>query len=93
MTAHVLVTLRSRAFAINSPDDLAQRLRRLKDQPGDKVIVVEGIYSMLGDSAPLREFAAVKREAGAYLVVDEAHSLGVLGATGRGLAPPRSCRG
>lgn len=73
-------------FRHNSPDDLANRLRRLKDEPGDKVIVVEGIYSMLGDTAPLREFAAVKREYGAYLIVDEAHSLGVLGATGRGLA-------
>ncbi len=73
-------------FRHNSPEDLANRLRRLKDVPGDKVIVVEGIYSMLGDTAPLKEFAAVKREYGAYLVVDEAHSLGVLGATGRGLA-------
>jgi 8-amino-7-oxononanoate synthase len=72
-------------FRHNSPEDLAQRLRRLADVPGDKIIVVEGIYSMLGDSAKLREFAAVKRESGAYLIVDEAHSLGVLGATGRGL--------
>jgi 8-amino-7-oxononanoate synthase len=72
-------------FRHNSPEDLAQRLRRLADVPGDKIIVVEGIYSMLGDSAPLREFAAVKREWGAYLIVDEAHSLGVLGDTGRGL--------
>jgi 8-amino-7-oxononanoate synthase len=73
-------------FRHNNPDDLANRLRRLADMPGDKIIVVEGIYSMLGDTAPLREFAAVKREWGAYLVVDEAHSLGVLGETGRGLA-------
>ena len=73
-------------FRHNDPDDLAKRLRRLADTPGDKVIVVEGIYSMLGDTAPLREFAQIKRETGAYLVVDEAHSLGVLGATGRGLA-------
>jgi 8-amino-7-oxononanoate synthase len=73
-------------FRHNSPEDLSQRLRRLADVPGDKIIVVEGIYSMLGDSAPLREFAAVKRETGAYLIVAEAHSLGVLGQTGRGLA-------
>ncbi|GGF47358.1 8-amino-7-oxononanoate synthase [Aliidongia dinghuensis] len=73
-------------FRHNDPDDLANRLRRLGDTPGDKIVVVEGIYSMLGDAAPLREFAAVKREWGAYLVVDEAHSLGVLGQTGRGLA-------
>ncbi len=73
-------------FRHNDPDDLARRLRRLGSAEGDKIVVVEGIYSMLGDTAPLREFAQVKRELGAYLVVDEAHSLGVLGETGRGLA-------
>jgi 8-amino-7-oxononanoate synthase len=72
-------------FRHNDPDDLYRRLRYLADKPGDKLIVVEGIYSMLGDVAPLKEFAAVKRETGAYLLVDEAHSLGVLGENGRGL--------
>jgi 8-amino-7-oxononanoate synthase len=73
-------------FRHNDPDDLYRRLKHLADRPGEKLIVVEGIYSMLGDVAPLREFAAVKRETGAYLLVDEAHSLGVLGEHGRGLA-------
>jgi 8-amino-7-oxononanoate synthase len=73
-------------FRHNDPEDLARRLRRLAGVPGDKVVVVEGIYSMLGDTAPLRELVDVKREWGAYLVIDEAHSLGVLGETGRGLA-------
>jgi 8-amino-7-oxononanoate synthase len=73
-------------FRHNDPDDLYKRLRRLNDQPGDKIIVVEGLYSMLGDTAPVKEIAAVKRETGAYLVVDEAHSMGVLGENGRGLA-------
>ena len=73
-------------FRHNNPDDLYKRLKRLEGMPGDRLIVVEGIYSMLGDTAPLKEFAAVKRETGAYLLVDEAHSLGVLGETGRGLA-------
>jgi 8-amino-7-oxononanoate synthase len=72
-------------FKHNDPNDLAARLKRLENDPGNKVIVVEGIYSMLGDTAPLKEIAAVKREYGAYLLVDEAHSLGVLGAGGRGL--------
>ncbi len=73
-------------FRHNDPDDLARRLRRLEGQGGCRLIVVEGIYSMLGDRARLAEIAQVKRETGAYLLVDEAHSLGVLGARGRGLA-------
>ena len=73
-------------FRHNDPDDLYRRLKLLSGRPGQKLIVVEGIYSMLGDLAPLREIAAVKRETGAYLLVDEAHSLGVLGEHGRGLA-------
>ncbi|MCZ6829488.1 MAG: aminotransferase class I/II-fold pyridoxal phosphate-dependent enzyme [Gammaproteobacteria bacterium] len=73
-------------FKHSNPDDLAKRLRRLGDRTSNTLIVVEGIYSMLGDVAPLKEIAAVKREYGGYLFVDEAHSLGVLGATGRGAA-------
>jgi len=73
-------------FRHSDPDDLYKRLRRLRDVPGSKLVVVEGIYSMLGDLAPLREIAQVKREMGAYLMVDEAHSMGVLGEHGRGLA-------
>jgi 8-amino-7-oxononanoate synthase len=73
-------------FRHNDPDDLYKRLRRLEGVPGDKLIVVEGIYSMMGDTAPLREIVEVKRQTGAYLLVDEAHSMGVLGERGRGLA-------
>ncbi len=72
-------------FRHNDVDDLAKRLRRLKERATRTLIVVEGIYSMLGDMAPLREIAALKQEHGAYLLVDEAHSLGVLGDHGRGL--------
>lgn len=73
-------------FRHNDPDDLDRRLGRLQEQGECKLIVVEGIYSMLGDWAPLAEFAEIKRRHGAYLLVDEAHSLGVLGANGRGAA-------
>ncbi|MFZ5835929.1 MAG: serine palmitoyltransferase [Pseudomonadota bacterium] len=72
-------------FRHNDADDLARRIGRLKGKPGCRIIVTEGIYSMLGDTAPLREIAAVKRATGAYLIVDEAHSMGVLGTRGRGL--------
>jgi 8-amino-7-oxononanoate synthase len=73
-------------FRHNDPDDLYKRLRRLEGLPGDKLVVVEGIYSMMGDTAPLKEIVDVKRQTGAYLLVDEAHSMGVLGERGRGLA-------
>ena len=73
-------------FRHNDPNDLEKRLKRLGDRVANTLIVVEGIYSMLGDRAPLADIAAVKEEYGAFLLVDEAHSLGVLGEKGRGLA-------
>jgi len=73
-------------FRHNEADDLDRRLRRLPEDGGARLIIAEGIYSMLGDRAPLAAFVEVKRRHGAYLMVDEAHSMGVLGRTGRGLA-------
>ena len=73
-------------FKHSDPDDLAKRLRRLGDRAGQALIIAEGIYSMLGDVAPLQEIAAVKREYGGYLLLDEAHSMGALGESGRGAA-------
>jgi 8-amino-7-oxononanoate synthase len=72
-------------FKHNDPASLAARLRRLDKEPGNKLVVVEGIYSMLGDTAPLKEFVQVTKRHGAYIMVDEAHSLGALGEHGRGL--------
>lgn len=72
-------------FKHNDARDLDRRLARLGDG-SNKLVVIEGIYSMLGDRAPLSDIAGVCKKHGAYLLVDEAHSLGVLGATGRGLA-------
>jgi 8-amino-7-oxononanoate synthase len=77
-------------FKHNDPASLDARLRRLKDRdegdkPGNRLVVLEGIYSMLGDSAPLKEFIAVCKKHGAYVLIDEAHSLGALGENGRGL--------
>jgi len=73
-------------FRHNDPADLAKRMRRLGAEAADVLIVVEGVYSMLGDRAPLREFVEVKRQFGATLLVDEAHSMGVLGEKGRGVS-------
>ncbi|WP_084621515.1 serine palmitoyltransferase [Luteibacter yeojuensis] len=73
-------------FRHNDAADLGKRLRRLGDKAAGTLVVVEGVYSMLGDRAPLREFVDVAKQYGAVLMVDEAHSLGVLGAKGRGVA-------
>ncbi|MDI2091002.1 serine palmitoyltransferase [Commensalibacter oyaizuii] len=73
-------------FRHNDADDLRKRLRRLGDIPGIKLIVVEGVYSMFGDIIPLKEFAQVKKEENAYLMIDEAHSFGIFGENGRGIA-------
>ncbi len=73
-------------FRHNDMSDLEKRLRRLGDKAKQTLLVVEGIYSMLGDRAPLGEIVELKDRYGASLLLDEAHSLGVLGAHGRGLA-------
>jgi len=73
-------------FRHNNPEDLAKRLQRLGEKAADTLILVEGVYSMLGDQALLKEIVDVKRQYGGYLLVDEAHSLGVLGEHGGGLA-------
>jgi len=73
-------------FKHNDAADLDKRLRRLGDQATNALVIVEGIYSMLGDSAPLADICEVVTRHGAALLVDEAHSFGVLGKHGRGLA-------
>lgn len=73
-------------FQHNDAKDLERRLMRLGPRAKDAVIIVEGIYSMLGDTAPLKEIVEIKNRLGGYLIVDEAHSFGVMGAKGRGLA-------
>lgn len=73
-------------FKHNDTADLEKRLKRLEKKQTNVLIVVEGIYSMMGDQAPLADIVSLKNKYGAYLIVDEAHSLGVLGKNGRGLA-------
>jgi len=78
-------------FRHNDPADLDRRLARLGDAPGARLIVVEGVYSMTGNVAPMREFAEVKKRHNAWLLADEAHSFGVMGENGRGVAEQDGC--
>ncbi len=66
----------------NDMDHLARVLKSLPEEPG-KLIVVDGMFSMEGDLAPLKEIAPLAKQYGARLMVDDAHGMGVLGG-GRG---------
>jgi 8-amino-7-oxononanoate synthase len=72
-------------FRHNSPEDLDKRLSRLPAD-GARLAVIEGLYSMLGDVAPVAEFVDVAHSHGAMLFVDEAHSIGTYGENGRGVS-------
>jgi 8-amino-7-oxononanoate synthase len=73
------------AFRHNSAADLEKKISRLPE-PGRCLVVVEGLYSISGDVAPLGEIAEVCRARGVLLMVDEAHSFGAYGARGLGCA-------
>jgi 8-amino-7-oxononanoate synthase len=73
-------------FRHNSAESLRKKLERLDKQRRNKLVVVEGLYSIRGDVAPLRDIVDVCRAHGAYLLVDEAHSLGTYGPNGLGCA-------
>jgi len=72
-------------FRHNDIEALEKRLKRIPAEAG-KLVVLEGVYSMLGDVAPLKEMIRVSKEAGAMVLVDEAHSMGFIGEHGRGVA-------
>ncbi|HZR22615.1 MAG TPA: aminotransferase class I/II-fold pyridoxal phosphate-dependent enzyme [Vicinamibacterales bacterium] len=74
------------AFRHNSPESLRKKLERLPAGQRNRLVVVEGLYSIRGDVAPLRDIVEVSKAFGAYVLVDEAHSLGTYGSRGLGCA-------
>jgi 8-amino-7-oxononanoate synthase len=76
---------RIRKFAHNDPGEL-RRLMAAERSARGRLVVVDGVFSMEGDIAPLPEIVKVARDFGAALMVDDAHGLGVLGPRGRGTA-------
>ncbi|MGY6550985.1 MAG: serine palmitoyltransferase [Erythrobacter sp.] len=72
-------------FKHNDVEALEKRLKRIPEGAG-KLVVLEGVYSMMGDVAPLKEMVRISKEHGAMVLVDEAHSMGFIGENGRGVA-------
>ena len=75
-----------RAFRHNRLDKLEKMFQRAQTDGGGVLVVVDGVFSMEGDIAPLREICELCSRYGARLMVDEAHGAGVLGARGAGTA-------
>ena len=71
-------------FKHNDIEAMEKRLKRIPEGAG-KLVILEGVYSMLGDVAPLKEMVAVAKKYGAMVLVDEAHSMGFIGEHGRGV--------
>ncbi|MCB1145297.1 MAG: aminotransferase class I/II-fold pyridoxal phosphate-dependent enzyme, partial [Leptospiraceae bacterium] len=72
-------------FRHNDMNSLERVLEQTgKNAQGDRLVIVEGVYSMDGDIAPLKEIYELVKKHNAKLMVDEAHSTGVLGKTGKG---------
>lgn len=72
-------------FKHNSIKDLEVKLRKLHGKYKNIFIIVESVYSMEGDIAPLKDIIALKTKYEFYLYVDEAHSFGIYGCKGQGL--------
>ncbi len=72
-------------FRHNDVEALEKRLKRIPEGAG-ALVVLEGVYSMLGDVAPLDKMVPLAKKYGAMVLVDEAHSMGFIGEHGRGVA-------
>ena len=71
-------------FRHADPDDADAKLAALEGVPGRKLLITDGVFSMDGDIGPLPGLVAVAEKHGAIMMVDDAHSSGVLGRNGRG---------
>ncbi len=77
-------------FKHNDIEAMEKRLKRIPEGAG-KLVILEGVYSMLGDIAPLAEMVRVAKANSAMVLVDEAHSMGFIGENGRGVAEDQGC--
>ena len=80
-----LATCHHAVFPHNDTAALRELVRSARHGRGQVFVVTESVFSMDGDAAPLAEYAAICRETGAALIVDEAHAVGIYGERGSGL--------
>ncbi|AYZ36072.1 aminotransferase class I/II-fold pyridoxal phosphate-dependent enzyme [Chryseobacterium indologenes] len=74
----------SKTFPHNNLEALEQILIRSQDKFRTKLVIIDGVYSQDGDISPLKEIYELVKKYDAYLMVDDAHGVGILGETGRG---------
>jgi len=79
-------------FKHNDIEAMEKRLKRVPEGAGI-LVILEGVYSMMGDIAPLKEMVAIAKKYGAMVLVDEAHSMGFIGPNGRGVAEDQGVLG
>jgi 8-amino-7-oxononanoate synthase len=82
---------RIRPFRHNRLDKLETMLQRAETDGGGVLVVVDGVFSMEGDLAPVPDITALCRKHGARLMIDEAHGVGVLGSRGAGASEAFAC--
>jgi serine palmitoyltransferase len=79
-----MIDLRNQLKELTADKEKSKQIRKI-------IVIVEGLYSMEGEFCKLKELIALKKAYGFYLYVDEAHSIGALGATGRGICEHLGC--
>jgi 8-amino-7-oxononanoate synthase len=82
--AGLLSGARCQRYLHTDPKSLHKYLAKLKDKQGRRLIITDGVFSMDGELAPLPELASIAKQQDAWLMVDDAHGLGVIGESGRG---------
>jgi len=80
-----VLTTTVKTFLHNDLVMLEQVLKHAQDNYRTKMVIIDGVYSQDGDVAPIDKIAEITHRYGAYLVVDDAHGIGVVGNTGRGV--------
>ncbi|MBS1519853.1 MAG: aminotransferase class I/II-fold pyridoxal phosphate-dependent enzyme [Bacteroidetes bacterium] len=80
-----VLTTNVKTFLHNNLEMLEQVLKMAQHQYRTKMVIIDGVYSQDGDLAPLDQIAVLAHRYGAYLVLDDAHGIGVVGKTGRGV--------